>query len=91
VTATPPSVSAVLPGRTLGIAGLVLAVLVGPAGLVVSIVARILSARAHVPNGLATAGIVVGAITTFFTLGAVWLMAGIMCGESGQACFLVGG
>lgn len=52
------------PGRTLAIAGLILAVFLNVIGLVVSIVARRKSKNAGFENGLATAGIIVGSITT---------------------------
>jgi hypothetical protein len=46
-------------GKGLGIAGFILAFLVPPAGLVISIIARVKSNKAHVKNGLALAGIIV--------------------------------
>jgi hypothetical protein len=76
------------PGRALGIVGLVLAVVVAPAGLVVSIVARVRSSRARVADVPATVGIVVGGLITVLVpllalVGViVWLVAGIECGET---------
>jgi len=49
-------------GKTLGIVGLVLAFVFSLAGLVVSIIARGQSKRAGVPNGPATAGIIISII-----------------------------
>ena len=54
--------SAVDPGRTLGIAGLVLSIFFSAVGLVVSIVAFKKSKRAGFKNTAALAGIIVGAI-----------------------------
>jgi hypothetical protein len=59
--ATPPP--AVDPGNTLGIVGLILAIIpcTSTIGLVLSIVAYIMSRRAGFQNGKAFAGIIVGA------------------------------
>ena len=53
-----------VPGKTLGIVGLILAFLAPVIGLILSIVAKVQSRKAGVPNGIATAGIIVGAILT---------------------------
>jgi hypothetical protein len=55
-------------GKGLGIAGFIVDFFVAPVGLILSIVAKVQSSRAGVKNGLATAGIVLGAI---FTIGGV--------------------
>lgn len=52
------------PGKTLGMVGLVLAIVANLVGLIVSIVAFRKSKAAGFNNGLAKAGIIVGAITT---------------------------
>lgn len=52
------------PGRTLGIIGLILAIFLAPIGLIVSIVALVKSRKAGMRNGLALAGIIVGALLT---------------------------
>ena len=52
------------PGKTLGIVGLILAILLPLVGLIISIVAQSQSKKAGYPNGLAKAGIIVGAILT---------------------------
>ncbi len=54
------------PGRTLGITGLILAFIpfLNPIGLILSIVALVKSRRAGMGNGLAVAGIIVGALAT---------------------------
>jgi hypothetical protein len=57
-----------IPGRALGIWALVLAFLLPVVGLVLGIVAQLLSRRADVSNNLAIAGIVVGAV---FSIAAV--------------------
>ena len=60
--AQPPA--AAYPGKTLGIVGLILAIIPCTwfAGLVVSIIAFVQSRNAGVRNGLALAGIVIGAV-----------------------------
>ena len=50
------------PGKTLGIVGLILAIIVPLVGLIISIVAANQSKKAGFSNGLAKAGIIVGAI-----------------------------
>ena len=57
------------PGKTLGIVGLVLAILAAPVGLIISVVANNPSKAAGFPNQLAKIGIIVGAILT-----ALWLL-----------------
>lgn len=59
------------PGRTLGIVGLVLAIVGSFVGLIISIVAFNQSKKAGFDNGLAKAGIIVGVITTVLTLAYV--------------------
>ena len=67
--ATPPP--AVDPGNTLGIVGLILAIIPcsSTIGLVLSIVAYILSRRAGYQNSKALAGIIIG---------AAWLIIGLI-------------
>ena len=60
--APPPGVD--YPGKTLGIVGLVLAILVPLVGLIISVVANNQSKAAGYPNQLAKIGIIVGAILT---------------------------
>lgn len=62
--ATPPVAPADYPGKTLGIVGLVLAIVAPLVGLIISIVARKQSREAGVDNGMAKAGVIVGAILT---------------------------
>jgi hypothetical protein len=50
------------PGKTLGIIGLVLAFVMAPAGLVVSIIGQVRSKNAGFKNGFATAGIIVSSV-----------------------------
>lgn len=59
-----PAAPADFPGKTLGIVGLVLAILVPLVGLIISIVANNQSKAAGYPNQLAKIGIIVGAILT---------------------------
>ncbi|WP_210415969.1 DUF4190 domain-containing protein [Humibacter ginsenosidimutans] len=50
------------PGRVLGIVGLIVAFFFSVVGLILSIVAKVQSRKAGVPNGPATAGIIVGIV-----------------------------
>lgn len=65
---TPSAPPADYPGKTLGIVGLVLAIVAPVVGLIISIVARKQSREAGVDNGLAKAGVIVGAILTVLGL-----------------------
>lgn len=51
-------------GKTLGVVGLILSFFSGPLGLIVSAVARSQSKKAGLKNGPATAGIVIGLLST---------------------------
>ncbi|MHA7239785.1 DUF4190 domain-containing protein [Arthrobacter sp. TMS1-12-1] len=52
------------PGRTLGIVGFILAILIAPVGLVISIIAFVQSRKARMGNGFALAGIIIGVLFT---------------------------
>lgn len=52
------------PGRKLGVAGLILAMVLGIVGVVVSVIALIQSSRVRRRNPAAIAGIVLGVLTT---------------------------
>ena len=60
--AAAPAPAPVSDGKTLGIVGLILAFFVSLAGLIVSLIAKSQSKKAGVPNGPATAGIVLSII-----------------------------
>ena len=82
---TPPAPQAPapadFPGKTLGIVGLVLAILLPLVGLIISIVANSQSKKAGYPNGLAKAGIIVGAILT--ALGVIfWIIWAVAMGAA---------
>ncbi|WP_435743145.1 DUF4190 domain-containing protein [Microbacterium sp. PMB16] len=85
------------PGRTLAIVGLVLAFLVSPVGLILSIVAAVKLGKAGAPKGLAIAGIIVGAVITIIWVIVIILMitvfAGLfaMCTELGAGVWEVDG
>jgi hypothetical protein len=64
-----PAPAGDFPGKTLGIVGLVLAILAAPIGLIISVVANNQSKAAGYPNQLAKIGIIVGAILT-----ALWVI-----------------
>jgi hypothetical protein len=61
--AAPPPAAANDPGRTLGLVGMILAIIpcTSTLGLILSIVALILSRRVGLPNQKAMIGIIVGA------------------------------
>ncbi|MBP3977653.1 hypothetical protein [Microbacterium sp. BLY] len=85
------------PGRVLSIIGLVLAFLLPPVGLILSIIAAVQLGKAKAPKGLAIAGIVVGAILTILAIIGIVLLvtvlAGVigMCAELGPGVWDVGG
>ena len=73
------------PGKTLGIVGLVLAILVPLVGLIISVVANNQSKAAGYPNQLAKIGIIVGAILT-----ALGIIIGIIYGIAAAALISTG-
>ncbi|PKQ33549.1 MAG: hypothetical protein CVT61_15625 [Actinobacteria bacterium HGW-Actinobacteria-11] len=81
----------------LSIVGLVLAFLMAPVGLIISIVAAVKLGKAGQPKGLAIAGIIVGAIITILEIVAIILVvtvfAGLigMCADLGPGVWEVGG
>lgn len=85
------------PGKVLAIVGLVLAFLVAPVGLIISIVAAVKLGKAGQPKGLAIAGIVVGAlITIFWTILLIVLFTAFaalfgMCADLGPGVWEVDG
>ena len=72
-----PAPAGDFPGKTLGIVGLVLAIVAAPVGLIVSFVANNQSKAAGFPNQLAKIGIIVGAIfTAIWVIGIIfWIIA----------------
>ena len=66
-----PAPAGSVPGKTLGIVGVILAFLAPPIGLILSIVAKVQSRNAGVKNGAATAGIV---LSILFIVGFIVLM-----------------
>jgi len=67
-------------GKTLGIVGLILSFFSGPIGLIVSAIARSQSKKAGLKNGPATAGIVIGLLSTIGIVIAI--IAGIAGGSA---------
>ena len=78
------------PGRTLGITGLILAFIpfLNPVGLILSIVALVKSRRAGMGNGLAVAGIIVGALATIILVLVIILAVSVapFVGEIAELC-----
>jgi len=88
--ATPNAVSAptgTVPGFGLGVTGFVLSMLgaLSPVGLVFSIVAFVKARRAERKNGLALAGIVIGALGTV-VLAVVTVVAVVSLSNSTDVC-----
>jgi hypothetical protein len=96
-----PAPAADVPGKTLGIVGLILAFLAAPIGFIISLVARSQSKKAGVKNTPATAGIIIGLIITL-----IWIIVVIVsivigasvagglaeaCAELGSGTHEVGG
>lgn len=81
VPATPPAAEPV-PGRTLGIVGLVLAFLMPLIGAIISGVALSQSKKAGVPNGVAKAGLILGIVFT-----VLWIIFAIVVAVAGAALF----
>lgn len=95
----PPQVAAApqVPGRGLAIAGLILAILTPPIGLILSIVALVKLRRNGGRTGAAIAGIVIGALFTIgMIIGAVTLISVMsqlfsVCANLGPGVWEVGG
>jgi hypothetical protein len=84
-----PSAAPASDGKTLGIIGLVLAFVFSLAGLIVSIIARNQSKAAGVPNGPATAGIIisiVGIVIWIIVIIAAILGGIAVAGALAQVC-----
>ena len=81
----------------LSIVGLVLAFLLPPIGLILSIIASVQLGKAGAPKGLAIAGIVIGAVLTVLEIIGIILLvtlfAGLfsMCAELGPGVWDVNG
>ncbi len=100
-TQTTAAAPAAIPGKGLGIAGLVLAILVPLVGLILSIIAKSQSKKAGYKNGPATAGIWISIV--LLVLGAVaigislWLGTAAVgnvvaiCNELGEGVWEVDG
>ena len=79
MTAAAPASNA---GKTLGVVGLILSFFSGPIGLIVSAVARSQSKKAGLKNGPATAGIVIGLLST------IGIVIAIVVGIGGASALL---
>ena len=90
--ATPaPAAPATVPGKTLGVVGLILSFFSGPIGLIVSAVARSQSKKAGFKNTPATVGIVIGLLSTIGIIIAI--VGAVVAGTAlaGQCAELGGG
>ncbi len=86
------------PGRVLGLVGLLLAICAPVIGIVVSAIAKVQSRRANVPNGFATAGIIVGIVLTVLAIAITLVLVLLVflplfqeCQELGPGYHVVGG
>ncbi|GAA2231454.1 hypothetical protein N1031_07745 [Herbiconiux moechotypicola] len=82
---TRPAAGTDYPGKTLGIVGLVVAILAPLIGLIISAVAYTQSKRVGVKNSLAFIGIIVGAALT--VLGFIVSIFSIIAAASGAAMY----
>ncbi|MGG7507297.1 hypothetical protein [Plantibacter sp. YIM 135249] len=73
-----PAAPADYPGKTLGLVGLILAIILPLVGLILSLVAQSQSKKAGVPNTLAKVGVIIGAILT--ALGIISVIISIVIG-----------
>jgi hypothetical protein len=78
-----------VPGRTLGIVGLILAFVASPIGLVLSIIAMVQSKKAGAKNGFALAGIIIGVLGTIIIIAAI-IGAISLAGAFGELCAELG-
>lgn len=87
VTASPTSTEAV-PGKTLGIVALVLAIFFNVIGLILGIVALMQSRKAGYKNGPAVAAIIIGAILTVVAVVAIiaFASAAAFAAQALEAC-----
>ena len=85
----PPAVQGPVPGKTMGIVGLILAFLLPLVGLILSIIAVVQSKKAGVKNTPGVIGIIVGALFTVLALVfiiVVFAAFGGVAGEVLEAC-----
>lgn len=75
-------------GKTLGIVGLILSLFSGPIGLIVSAIARSQSKKAGLKNGPATAGIVIGLLSTLAIVALIVTGIVAAAGLAGQCANL---
>jgi hypothetical protein len=74
------------PGKTLGIVGLIVAIFFNVIGVIISAIALNQSKQAGYKNGLAKAGIIVGAV--LFALGLIGgIIAAVVIGSLGAATY----
>jgi len=76
-------------GKTLGIVGLILAFVFALAGLIVSLIARSQSKKAGVPNGPATAGIIISILALVGYI-ILFVVLGVTAGSLVSACAELG-
>ena len=85
VAPTPPPATpvapAAVPGKSLGVAGVIFAILIPVIGLILSLVARSQSKAAGVKNNPATAGIIISIILIALYI-LFWIIAGVTGGIS---------
>ena len=80
-----PAQAGVVPGKTLGIVALILAILMPVIGLILGIVAVVQSKNAGVKNGIGLAAIIVGAVLTVIGVITTIIIIGSLAAFSGGA------
>jgi len=90
VPAAAPLAPATYPGKTLGIVGLVLAILAPIVGLIISIIARSQSKAAGFKNTPAKAGIIVGIILTVLYIVIIVASVALTAAAFNSACAELG-
>lgn len=89
------------PGKTIGIVGFALSFVIGLAGLILSIIGYVKSKKAGYNNGLALAGIIIGAVSTVISIIAIALISVFIvntvtqvidrCGDSRSSSVIIDG
>lgn len=84
----PPAATGPIPGKTLGIVALIVAIFFNVIGLILGIVALVQSRKAGYKNGPAIAAIIVGAVLTIVAIIVIISIVSVLAvaSEAYQAC-----
>lgn len=72
------------PGQVLGVIAIIVAVFLGPLGMVLGFISRKQARRGGGPAGLGVAAIIVGALTTLAVIVGVLLTLALVLADSGD-------